>query len=237
MVAPEPEIKYREFAKLLCRGSRSFGIDLDDAALKNLFFYFQELKRWSQKMNLIARDTADQVIVENHFIDSLALLMLLDEKQDHLLDIGSGAGFPGLVCKTVRPLMPVSLVEPRLKRVSFLRHVIRSCDLEGITVQPCRLEEGVALEDESRFNCIVSRAVSDIPDFLTLCERFRDRDKRVICMKGPGFREDAGGCLNEHERWQLTGIHEYKLPYSGASRALLSFSGHDGRSRMRDLNQ
>ncbi len=224
-MVPEPEIGYLAFTELLRRGSRGFGIDLDDAALKNLFFYFQELKRWSQKMNLIARDTADQVIVESHFIDSLALLMLLDEKQDYLLDIGSGAGFPGLVCKTVRPMLPVSLVEPRLKRVSFLRHVIRGCGLEGITVQPCRLEEGVALEEESRFNCIVSRAVSDIPDFLTMCERFRHRGTRVICMKGPGFREDGGGCLDENERWQLTGICEYQLPYSGASRALLSFTG------------
>lgn len=179
-------------------------------------------------MNLIARETADQVIVENHFIDSLALLMLLDDTRDCLLDIGSGAGFPGLVCKTARPMMVVSLVEPRLKRVSFLRHVIRSCELEGITVQPCRLEEQVALEDESRFNCIVSRAVSDIPQFLRMCERFCDSDRRVICMKGPNFREDVGTCLDENERWQLAGLCEYKLPYSGVSRALLSFTGHDG---------
>ena len=229
MVAPEKDIGYPEFAKLLRRGSRSFELDLGDTASKRLFFYFQELKRWSKKMNLIARGTADQVIVENHFVDSLALLMLLDEKRDYLLDIGSGAGFPGLVCKTARPAMPVSLVEPRLKRVSFLRHVIRSCALEGIIVQPCRLEEGVALEGESRFTCIVSRAVSDIPHFLTMCERFRDRGTRVICMKGPGYREDGGGCLDGDERWQLTGICEYRLPSSGASRALLSFTGHDGR--------
>lgn len=225
----EAEIKYREFEKLICRGSRDFEIDLDAAAIKSLFFYFQELKRWSQKMNLIARETDDRVIVENHFIDSLALLMLLDDRRDYLLDIGSGAGFPGLVCKAARPMMEVSLVEPRLKRVSFLRHVIRSCDLEGITVQSCRLDEQVALEDESRFNCIVCRAVSDIPHFLTMCERFCDKDKRVICMKGPNFREELGTCLDEKKRWQLTGLFEYKLPYSGASRALLSFTGHDGR--------
>ena len=217
-------MNYREFENLICRGAAGFGIDLDRTALEKLYLYFQELKRWSRKINLIARETSDQDIVEKHFIDSLALLMLLDEKQDSLLDIGSGAGFPGLVCKTARPQIAVSLVEPRLKRVSFLRHIIRGCELNCITVQSCRLEEHVALQGESRFNCIVSRAVSDIPNFLAMCERFCTQGKRVICMKGPRFREEMELTGDDHGSWGLSSLREYSLPFSKASRALLSFT-------------
>jgi 16S rRNA (guanine527-N7)-methyltransferase len=217
-------MNYSEFENLVCQGCTGYGIDLDRTAVEKLYLYFQELKRWSQKVNLIARETADHAIVENHFIDSLALLMLLDEKQDSLLDIGSGAGFPGLVCKIARPPMVVSLVEPRLKRVSFLRHVIRRCDLKDVNVQSCRLEKHVVLEEESRFNCIVSRAVSDIPSFLALCDRFCVTERQVICMKGPRFREEIEESTDEDGRWKLSELREYNLPFSGASRALLSFT-------------
>jgi len=191
--------------------------------LEKLFIYFQELKRWSQKVNLIARETSEDVIVEKHFIDSLALLMMLDERLDSLLDIGSGAGFPGLVCKIARPRLPVSLVEPRLKRVSFLRQVIRLCGLEDITVQDRRLEEQVALENESHFTCIVSRAVTDIPGFLAMCERFCAAGKRVICMKGPRYREEVQAGHAGSSCWELSEMREYTLPYSQSSRVLLGF--------------
>ena len=217
-------MNYRQFDNLICQGAKDFGLHLDRTALEKLYLYFQELKRWSKKINLIARETSEQDIVEKHFIDSLALLMLLDEKQDSLLDIGSGAGFPGLVCKIARPQMVVSLIEPRLKRVSFLRHVIRRCELEEITVQPCRLEEQVNLQEESRFNCIVSRAVSDIPHFLAMCARFCSQGKRVICMKGPRFREEIEMTADQQGCWGMSALREYSLPFSKACRALLSFT-------------
>ncbi len=215
---------HREFEELLRRGAGQFGLDLDGPAVQRLSLYFQELRRWSKKVNLIAKETSDEVIVEKHFIDSLALLMLVDERQDSLLDIGSGAGFPGLVCKIGRPQLMVSLVEPRLKRVSFLRQVIRLCDLKDITVQDCRLEEQVVLENESRFNCIVSRAVTDIPRFLAMCDRFCVKGSRVICMKGPRYRQELGEQPLCNKSWELTETHEYTLPFSQSSRVLLGFT-------------
>ncbi|MEE4165318.1 MAG: 16S rRNA (guanine(527)-N(7))-methyltransferase RsmG, partial [Desulfocapsaceae bacterium] len=211
-MALQTAIGYPEFARLIRHGSRDFGIDLDEAAVGRLFMYFQELRRWNRKMNLISRETAEQAIVEKHFVDSLALLMLLDEKQDCLLDVGSGAGFPGLVCKIARPEMAVRLVEPRLKRVSFLRHVIRCCELTDISVQSCRLEDLSAGEGEPRFTCIACRAVSDVVHFLALCERFCAADRRVICMKGPKFREEIDACPGGYGPWQLETLSEYNLP-------------------------
>jgi len=217
-------MEYHEFKGLIHEGIATYGIALNEPEVEKLHRYFQELKHWSKKINLIARETGDKAIVEKHFIDSLALLTLLDEQRDCLLDIGSGAGFPGLVCKIARPRMAVSLVEPRMKRVSFLKHVCRTCGINGITIQSCRLEEGVSLEDEKKFNCVVSRAVSDISKFLSICERFCEIGKRVICMKGPKFREEIE-CISETDTiWKLVELSEYNLPFSHSSRALVSFT-------------
>lgn len=215
---------WAEFDDKLRQGLDAYGLELDHAPVTMLYSYFIELKRWSKKVNLIARETDDQTIVEKHFIDSLALLMVLHRNQDSLLDIGSGAGFPGLVCKMAVPRMRVSLIEPRLKRVSFLRHIIRMAGLEDITVQASRLERGSRVEQEATFNCIVSRAVTDIPKFLAMCEGFCVKGKRVICMRGPRFRQELKELPEMMDTWHLSDVREYNLPFSGASRTLLSFT-------------
>ena len=219
---------FNVFEELLFRGIAFYGIELDKGGAASLYRYFNELQRWNRKVNLIAKDTGEQAIVENHFIDSLALLMVLEEKDEHVVDIGSGAGFPGLVCKLASPSMGMSLVEPRLKRVSFLRQVLRSCRVTDVTVQPIRLDQGVILENESLITSVVSRAVTDIPRFLNLCERFCVGGKRIILMKGPNFSSELAEVEERLKNWKLSDLHTYTLPFSGASRTLLSFVSANG---------
>ena len=128
-----------DFRQQLGQGCDALEIVLDAAAVERLFVYFTELLRWSRKINLIAKGTPDAEILEKHFLDSLTLLPLLDTPDSHLLDVGTGAGFPGLVCKAARPDLTVTLLEPRLKRVSFLRHVIRTLNLTGVEALACRV--------------------------------------------------------------------------------------------------
>ena len=213
------------FDSLLRRGAQSLAVAVDHSRSEPLYRYFLELKRWSQKVNLISKNAPDETIVDKHFIDSLALLHLLPGSRDRLLDIGSGAGFPGLVCKVARPELEVSLLEPRLKRVSFLRHVIRLLNLSGIEVQAQRLEEGTVLAGESGYNWVVSRAVTEIGDFLRLCERFKKCGSSVVCMKGPGYADEFDEKKEAENGWRLQTVWEYVLPYSGAQRSLLVFQG------------
>lgn len=217
-------MEFEGFEPLLRDGAGDLDIDIDGRQARRLYCYFQELKRWSKKMNLISRNVSDEEIVEKHFLDSLALLPLLEERQAGLLDVGSGAGFPGLVCKAVRPEMKTALVEPRLKRVSFLRHICRLLDLTDIEVHGCRLEERT-IEGESAFGWVVSRAVAEIGDFLTLCNRFRDYGSSVVCMKGPGYLDELDESAEADRGWQLADVRTYQLPHSGAQRALLVFRG------------
>ena len=219
-------MNYHEFEEILQRGVEEFGLVITKSYVEQLYLYFVELCKWSKKINLIARETDENTIVENHFIDSLSLLMMLEEHRDYLVDVGTGAGFPGLVCKIACPEMRVSLVEPRLKRISFLKHVIRTCSLDKIKILPVRLESTHPLEDEKDHNCIVSRAVTNIPEFLNMCNRYHTGGKRIICMKGPKYKDELEAMRDQQQFWQLTETREYSLPYSGASRALLCFTPH-----------
>ena len=133
-------MEFKRFAALLQKGADELAVEIGDQESGRLYDYFSELKRWSRKVNLISRNASDEEIVEKHFLDSLALLDVLREPNASLLDVGSGAGFPGLVCKAACPGLPVALVEPRLKRVSFLRHICRLLDLSDVEVHGRRLE-------------------------------------------------------------------------------------------------
>ena len=216
-----------DFREQLYQGCNSLGIALDAAAVERLFVYFTELLRWSRKINLIAKGTPDVEILEKHFLDSLTLLPLLATSEEpHLLDVGTGAGFPGLVCKAVRPELTVTLLEPRLKRVSFLRHIIRTLNLSGVSVLAGRVEDEILLPANPVFTHITSRAVTDIAEFLRMVSRLCDQGTTVICMKGPRWQEELHS-LQEcsptvalHHRLTI----ERELPFSHARRALLTFS-------------
>lgn len=212
--------------QLLQAGLTNFKMSLPAQSGERLACYFEELKKWNRKINLIAKGTADGQIIENHFLDSLTLLPLLTGAAPHLLDIGSGAGFPGLVCKAARPELTVTLVEPRAKRVSFLSHMVRTLGLTGVTILACRAEDEALLPSAQAFTHITSRAVSEIGSFLRMVERFAPAGPRVICMKGPKWQEEltAAAGIVAGSPYKLIEVVEHVLPDSGARRSLLVFS-------------
>jgi 16S rRNA (guanine527-N7)-methyltransferase len=216
-----------DFREQLREGTRILEIGLEAEAVERLFVYFTELLHWSRKINLIAKGTGDAEILENHFLDSLTLLPLLSPfDQCHLLDVGTGAGFPGLVCKAARPELTVTLLEPRLKRVSFLRHVIRTLGLAGVEVLAGRVEDETLLPSNPIFTHITSRAVTDCTEFLKMVSRLCGMKTTVICMKGPKWREELPdmGKLSPAISFRQALTIERILPFSRAKRALLTFS-------------
>jgi 16S rRNA (guanine527-N7)-methyltransferase len=220
-------VKGFDFREQLQEGARILEIGLEAEAVDRLFVYFTELLHWSRKINLIAKGTGDAEILENHFLDSLTLLPLLSPfDQCHLLDVGSGAGFPGLVCMAARPELTVTLLEPRLKRVSFLRHVIRTIGLAGVEVLAGRVEDETLVPSTPIFTHITSRAVTDCSEFLKMVSRLCGVKTTVICMKGPKWREELPdiGKLSPAFSFRQALTIERELPFSGARRALLTFS-------------
>lgn len=207
-------------------GSRQLGLTLDNAALRRLTGYFQELWKWNRKMNLVASASAKEII-DSHFLDSLALAPVLFSLSNAgpLLDIGSGAGFPGLVLKAAYPELQTVLVEPRQKRATFLRHVIRSLELTDIDVHTLHLtpDDRRQMEQLGRFPVITSRALTDIGGFLALASSFCEPKGFILCMKGRKAADELAHWQrnNSGSPFLLVSRHTYPLPFSDIQRQIL----------------
>lgn len=213
------------FSAELKRGVKSLGLTVPESAYQPLEVYFNELKKWSKKVNLIAKSTSDSEIVEKHFLDSLTLLPFLENSSAHLLDIGTGGGFPGLICKAaLGDSLHLTLVEPRLKRVSFLRHIVRSLGLTHVDIRASRLEDEPDLVHED-FSHITCRAVTEIGPFLQMVAGFSTAEVTLICMKGPKWVEEVNEAkeIVETSGFKIEEVVEHVLPQSGAKRTLLAF--------------
>ena len=202
---------------LLVRGGAQLGLAMDVAGVERLLVYLAELMKWSRRVNLIARDTPEAQVVETHFLDSLTLLPFLDGAGEvHLLDVGSGAGFPGLALACVRPDARCTLCEPRQKRVSFLRHVVRTLGLANVEVVADRVE-AQASAWQGRFTHITSRAVAEPAAFLPLVRPLVTPATRVLLMlaRAEGL---AGIDRLVSGPWRVDAERRFVLPFSGAPR-------------------
>ncbi len=215
---------------ILQEGLAAMAITLDGHAQARLVDYCGELFRWGAKINLVAKAPLRE-IWETHFLDSLTLLRVLpplESAQLPLLDIGTGAGFPGLALKAARPELPVILVEPRQKRVSFLRHVIRTLGLKDIEVLCGRLEKtsGAVGGQPLSVPIVTSRAFTDISEFLLHTAAVNPTGGRVICMKGPRAEDEiaAWRLAQPESPYRLQEIVELTLPFSGKVRNLVIFT-------------
>jgi 16S rRNA (guanine527-N7)-methyltransferase len=167
-------------------GLRCLGLlDQEAALIASFLRYRQELLDWNTRINLTAITDPDEVL-SKHFLDSLSLLKACEQAEIRLLDIGSGAGFPGLPLKIARPRWRVTLMEATGKKTTFLQHVISSLGLTGIDVVHGRAEE-LAHRSAYRaaFDVVTARAVSALPTLLEYCAPYcRVRGSIVLPKKG-----------------------------------------------------
>lgn len=205
---------------LLLDGAGRLGIELDPAVCERLLVYLAELTKWSRRVNLIARETGEEQAIDIHFLDSLTLLPLLQQAAMpvHLLDVGTGAGFPGLVLACALPEARFTLVEPRQKRVSFLRHLVRTLGLSNTEVVADRIESHAAAWC-GRFSHITSRAVAEPGAFLPLVRPLTTPATQVVLMLA---RDEALAGVEQQVSgpWQIVETVRLNLPLSGAPRLL-----------------
>ena len=206
----------------------TLGLTPDKHIVAQLCLYLAELQKWNRGINLVAK-AEEEILIETHFLDSLTLVPLVrNGPPPGLMDIGSGAGFPGLALKIACPDLLVTLVEPRQKRTTFLRQVIRSLDLQGIEVLETRLEETsqeLAVWRNS-VPLLTSRAFASVKKFLELATPFCAPGGQVICMKGPRADEELAEWQKKSPEspFRLTEAIETALPFSGTPRKLLVFT-------------
>ncbi len=171
--------------KDLINFSRSqLDLNLSAAQIAALQRYETELIAWNQSYNLTAIQSTEQIRTK-HFLDSLTCLLIMDEPFGKVIDIGTGAGFPGLVLKIISPTTPLTLVESVGKKLDFCKHIGKILNFEGINYVQERVEVlGKAPEYRQQYDWAIARAVAIMP---VLCEYLLPLVKvggSMLAMKG-----------------------------------------------------
>lgn len=197
---------------------------LDTSICYKLYMYYELLIKYSKVMNLTTIVDIDEVYIK-HFYDSLLLGKVVDLKQKiSLIDIGTGAGFPGLVLKICYPNLHVVLVEPTNKRCNFLNEVIKELKLTGVEVVTARAEKYIVNNRES-FDIVTARAVSKLNILSELCVPYVKLNGFFIPMKAINYEEEvennkiASGALGV----KLDKIKKFSLPLNMGERVLLMY--------------
>jgi len=221
--------------ELLKAGAKEMGLNLDQMRLDAFELYFQELTVWNAKFNLTAiTDYAD--VQCQHFVDSLACLLAIprDESDQGIhdsipvrtkpmslqcIDVGSGAGFPGLPLKIAHPELRLTLLESTGKKVSFLRHMALVLNLQGVTFIEGRAEEAAHnAQHRERYDIAVARAVARMSTLSEYCLPFCRIGGRFIAQKGGDIEQELeeasgaiellGGKIIDVKKVHVPGLHE-----------------------------
>jgi 16S rRNA (guanine527-N7)-methyltransferase len=175
---------------LFVDGLHQLGLELTAQQWEQFERYRQELLDWNKRVNLTAITDPEEVLIR-HFLDSLSLLMTYDEPQTRLLDIGAGAGFPGLPLKIVRPQWQVVLLEATGKKVTFLQHIIDTLQLGDVVAVHGRAEElGHKPEYRASFDVVTARAVASLPILLEYAGPFCRLGGQIILSKKGNLTEE-----------------------------------------------
>lgn len=185
-----------DFREVLLKTLNEFSITPDETAIDRLCTYHDLLIEWNEKINLTALTAAEDVALK-HFADSLMLLRYCKIDNDaRVIDVGTGAGFPGMVLKIVRPDLHLTLLDSLQKRLVFLEKVCEKLGLDDVSLVHSRAEDGARTELRDGFDVAVSRAVASMN---TLCEYDMPYVKaggRFIAMKGKDAAEELAGAEN-----------------------------------------
>jgi 16S rRNA (guanine527-N7)-methyltransferase len=210
---------------ILTEGALQLGIALSDSAINGFSLYIETLQRWSKIANLVSQPDPTTVI-QKHLLDSLALSSLLPSNCQ-IADLGSGAGFPGLVVAIADPTRAVTLIEPRRKRANFLKDVIRSVGLKNAAVSEGRAEflaKEHAFQDA--FDCVITRATWDLRSFLSFAAPFLKDNGHALAMKGKKGKQELEDVDAKETVFFLQDQYVYKLPFGSERRCVYLFQKH-----------
>ena len=202
-------------------------LSLDDSQIAQFLHYYELLIEWNQKFNLTAITDFEEVTIK-HFIDSLSLVRLFpDLNGRYLIDLGSGAGFPGIPLKIAFPGLSVVLADSLNKRVVFLNEVIDQLCLSNSCAVHGRAEELSHRADfREKFDLCVSRAVAPLAILSEYCLPFARVGGTFVAYKGKEVQDellDASHAISILGG-QLQKVDSFFLPGSGADRTLISIS-------------
>lgn len=183
------------FMERLAQMAKEYDIILSKEQQIQFYSYMELLLEWNQKMNLTAI-TDEEEVLSKHFIDSLTIMPYVKER-DKILDIGTGAGFPGVPLKIALPQNSITLLDSLNKRINFLQEVINKLDLKNIEAIHGRAEEFNKISGKrENYDIVVSRAVAKLNVLLEYMLPFVKVGGECICMKSADIEEELDSAKN-----------------------------------------
>ena len=208
-----------EFIKEL----KKINVFLTEKQLEQLDKFYHILIEWNEKINL-TRIIKEEDVYLKHFYDSLTLSRIVDlTKVDTLCDVGTGAGFPGIVLKICYPNLKITLIDSLNKRITYLNEVIKQLELKDITAIHVRAEQY-----QNKFDVVTSRAVANIEKLLTYTMHLLKKDGIFIAMKGNISSE-----LSQEEKkkinkkYKIEKIESFLLLYENSIRNLIKITNKE----------
>ncbi len=207
---------------MLKTGADALGLNLPDGCEDKLIKYSELLTRWNEKMNLTAITEPD-MIVSKHFLDSLTPLCT-GKVTGRVIDVGTGAGFPGIVLKLAKPDISLTLLDSLNKRLTFLKAVCEETGLSDVEFVHSRAEDGGQnrLLRES-FDTVTARAVANMTLLSELCLPFVKPGGYFLALKGPMAENE----LDEAKRaisilgGEVESVYEAKIPFTDLAHKII----------------
>lgn len=201
--------------RLLSDSAKAISCQLSDNSLKKFSRYLRELSIWNERVNLTGLTQEVDIVIEL-FVDSLACGRTLDlEKTESIIDIGSGAGIPGIPLKIAYPSIELTLLEPRLKKTAFLHHLIGTLNLENVQVISRSAQD---LVHDRSFNLfydkVLARAIKPESIFPPVRSLISESGRAVLCRAKP--------LISCKKDWGMRIVDEvhYELPHGYGKRVL-----------------
>lgn len=209
----------------------SLGIEITDKKLEQLEKYYELLIEYNKVMNLTGITEKEDVYLK-HFYDSLTIAKIIDlNNENSLCDLGSGAGFPGMVIKIFYPNLNIILVDSLNKRINFLNTVIRELGLENIEAIHSRIED-YSKENKEQFDVVTARAVAPLNILLELGINLVNVGKYFIAMKGNIENEPDYNNAIKKLNCSLGNIIKFKLPIEESNRSLIKIIKEKSTSKL-----
>ncbi|MDR7811905.1 16S rRNA (guanine(527)-N(7))-methyltransferase RsmG [Lacrimispora sp.] len=224
------------FEESLRKELNLLSIELKENQINQFYDYFQLLVEWNKFMNLTAIIEMDEVITK-HFVDSLSLIKAVEEigaKDYRIIDVGTGAGFPGIPLKIAFPELRITLMDSLNKRINFLNEVISRLGLDKIEAIHGRAEDlGRDPLHREQYDLCVSRAVANLSTLSEYCMPFAKVGGYFIPYKSGKIEEELGAA--KHAIFLLGGsvkeVKTFLLPGTDAERSLVKIAKNNGTSK------
>lgn len=212
----------KDIREALVSSAAEYGIPVSPRQAEQFQTYLELLTEWNRKINLTALKEPEE-IEEKHFLDSILILKFVKiPPEAKLIDIGTGAGFPGVPLKILRPDLHLTLLDGLKKRLNFLKKLLSALSLEAEVVH-LRAEEGGRMpEYRETFDFAAARAVARLPALCEYCLPFVKNGGVFAAMKGPDIQDELESARRAIHLLggKVDGVKQYALP-DGAGRSLV----------------